>query len=654
MIYRKNKKVGILSFVYCISTILFLMLSLSLITSSNGYKVETWQDYATFDFEQETMVDDNGEEVVTNLISTPEQLAGFFAMQSEENVHADDHTTYFKASSYKLAGNIDLSGRSWSPKNNSNTLDGMSFTIKNLTISNNGNYIGLVAINYGTIKNLYFENVNVTNSKTDGAASGTGAVCGYNSGTIDNVTVLSGTIKGNTYSNNNDRRVGGICGYNKGTITECTNRASVQTGKFLGGIAGVSNGKITNCYNYGSISYPYDNTYPRLGGIVGENESSATLTLCLNWGSVDGYFSTSSKKADISDIRIGGIVGHSSVAVSECGNYGSVSGGYFYASGYGSCYANAAYVGGVVGYCTKGVSYCYNKGYVTGYATQKTSAKTEYSTLGSTAKQFASGVGYFWAYTLYITSGTYTDSKGAGKYKTSTYKSYYYYTYYDNYVAGVAGKCDSTVTSCYNKGTVSGNRTEKVKYYDLYFKWKANSEYRLLIHQDIHYTESYSCANICSSGSTNYSYYSSDVKISKSRSFSASQTYTGDKGTVRTGMYLYSWTKNSAPLNMDQAKNSSWYVHKGFDGADFNTYHNIDARGISNIKLSAQYYSEYIKDKSEVTYYTIYTGFSSTTFTSNGTEGISTYGLNQWNSVSKFAQDSNINGGDPYLKGLYW
>ncbi len=443
MIYKKTNKINIFSWIYSLLIIVFLMFTLSVITSSYGYKIETWQDYATYDFEQEISIDANGEEVITNLISTPEQLAGYFAMQSNSGVHAEDFTDYFNSSnSYKLKNNINLEGRTWTPQSNSGTLDGNFFTIEKLTISYNNSNVGFVSTNYGTIKNIFFKDVSIINAKTDGKSSKTGTVCGYNySGTIDSVTVLSGTIKGNYYNNTNeDRRVGGICGYNYGTITHCINHATINRGKFLGGIAGVSKKKIENCYNYGSVSAPEENQWPRLGGIVGENESGASISLCLNYGEVNSYFTTNNNQPSFGDLRIGGIVGHSSVAVSKCGNYGNVTGGRIKVSGQ-NVDLGKSYVGGVVGYIDNSISDCFNKGSVFSYAPIKEELIYE-------GKQ---------------KSAPYDGGKTNNMYASNLVNKVRRYDYYA-YAGGICARCVNNISYCYNTGTITGG----FRYYEHY------------------------------------------------------------------------------------------------------------------------------------------------------------------------------------------
>ena len=111
-------------------------------------------------------------------------------------------------------------------------------------------------------------------------------------------------------------------------------------------------------------------------------------------------------------------------------------------------------------------------------------------------------------------------------------------------------------------------------------------------------------------------------------------------------MSLSSWTKNKGTGKTDTA----WYI-KSMDSCVYYTYHNIDASSVSSIKLSARYHNTDEK-QTETTYYTISTGISSTTYSEKGTSG--TISLSNLNGDSKWATNSNINGGYPYLKDMYW
>jgi hypothetical protein len=98
---------------------------------------------------------------------------------------------------------------------------------------------------------------------------------------IRNLGVENVNITGRYY-------VGGLVGYNdySGSITSCHATGSVSgTGYvgYVGGLVGYNwDGTLTSCYATGSVSGGYS-----VGGLVGENYSG-TLTFCYATGSVSG------------------------------------------------------------------------------------------------------------------------------------------------------------------------------------------------------------------------------------------------------------------------------------------------------------------------------------------------------------------------------
>ncbi|MGN0692715.1 MAG: GLUG motif-containing protein, partial [Oscillospiraceae bacterium] len=103
---------------------------------------------------------------------------------------------------------------------------------------------------------------------------------GYNSGTIEKLGLVGGSVSGN-------ENVGGICGYNNtGTIKCCYNTAEVNGANNVGGICGYQskngdNGNIENCYNTGKVSG--ENS---VGGICGQ--FFGTVTKCFSSAEVSG------------------------------------------------------------------------------------------------------------------------------------------------------------------------------------------------------------------------------------------------------------------------------------------------------------------------------------------------------------------------------
>ena len=137
--------------------------------------------------------------------------------------------------------------------------------------------------NAGSVSGLEYvggvSGINYTGSITDcyniGSVSGSegnvGGVNGYNDGGTITNSYNAGSVSGT------ERYVGGVSGYNsKGTITNCYNVGSVSGSGYVGGVNGWNKGIITNCYNTGSVS----GTGVNVGGVIGRNESNATITNC--------------------------------------------------------------------------------------------------------------------------------------------------------------------------------------------------------------------------------------------------------------------------------------------------------------------------------------------------------------------------------------
>ena len=228
----------------------------------------------------------SGEEGTPYLIENGEQLA-FLAQQVNENGET------YAGVYFKLTDDIDLGGREWTPisyggydKNDNliketkfeGTFDGAGFTISNLAITENGanKHTGLFGRSSGTIKNLYLDNANIE------SYNGIGAICAYNSGTIEACGVLSGTLK---TAGNNGGNVGGICEDNSGTISKCYNLADIVGGSENGGICANNNAAavIKDCYNGGGIAAASGISN---GGISAKN--SGEISRCFNFGKLGG------------------------------------------------------------------------------------------------------------------------------------------------------------------------------------------------------------------------------------------------------------------------------------------------------------------------------------------------------------------------------
>ena len=175
--------------------------------------------------------------------------------------------------------------------------DGNNYFIKNLLINNiytiNAPGIGLFAYNYGTIKNIGLENININvefKPELGSATAFIGGLVGRNEGDISNVYT-----KGNIYSistgENNYReiRTGGICGQiTSGKLENSYNTAKITTDgnpveSSIGGCVGTlsTDALLQNSYNIGDVKQYNNNAGIGVGGIVGDiSQVSATLLNC--------------------------------------------------------------------------------------------------------------------------------------------------------------------------------------------------------------------------------------------------------------------------------------------------------------------------------------------------------------------------------------
>ena len=214
------------------------------------------------------------------------------------------------------------------------------------------------------------------------------------SSVIQNVGLVGGTVSGNT-------AVGGLVGYNGGTVSNSYATGSVSGTSEVAGLVGENGGTVSNSYATGSVVS--GNYY--LGGLVGVN--AGTVSNSYATGSVsDGEF-------------LGGLVGYNSGTITNSYATGSVSG--------------SDYVGGLVGFNNTGGTV--SNSYATG------------SVYGSPYNSYYLGGLVGWNYTGAMVSNSYaTGSVSAGS-----------ANYVGNYVGGLLGENDGTVSNSYAMATVSGS-----------------------------------------------------------------------------------------------------------------------------------------------------------------------------------------------------
>ncbi len=292
----------------------------------------------------------------------------------------------------------------WNPADGvfTGVFDGDGHVISGLYVNRPaGNGVGLLgnASHGATVRNLTVVNAYVLGSYFVGGIVG----ATYNATISD--CVFHGTVMGT-----GDQYVGGITGGcdHESEIRNCTNYGTVVSyGENAGGITGSSdNSNVSNCANYGDVTGS-DET----GGIVGSSEFDS-ISNCVNHGTVSGNVvggiagsgsysfidscvNYGAVKKEGSDYRpAGGIVGNSRpkyydfsrAAVSDCINYGTVTGRWHVGGIVGNSYYSESYpdlvsvercenfgavsgtkkVGGIVGQTVHTTVDCCNAANVTG------------------------------------------------------------------------------------------------------------------------------------------------------------------------------------------------------------------------------------------------------------------------------------------------
>jgi filamentous hemagglutinin family protein len=203
------------------------------------------------------------------------------------------------AGNYALANDIDLTGVAFTPIGPSGngftgTFNGLGNIVSNLTISSTTTPAGLFAINSGTI-----ENVGIIGGSITGAAGlPVGALVGLNNGNISNVY--------STATVNGGEETGGLVGWSIGTgnIADAYATGSVNGAgsNFAGGLVGENQGTIADAYATGSVA---GSPGSGAGGLVGLNDVG-TISNAYAAGPVSGAAN-----------ETGGFVGVNGAAISS-------------------------------------------------------------------------------------------------------------------------------------------------------------------------------------------------------------------------------------------------------------------------------------------------------------------------------------------------
>ncbi|MBQ6676890.1 MAG: S-layer homology domain-containing protein [Clostridia bacterium] len=293
-------------------------------------------------------------------------------------------------------------------------------------------------------------------SKNTGSVSGTASVGGV-------AGVIQGTVRdceNNGAVVGSEDGVGGVVGYSRqgSVVSGCKNLKAITAGtNMTAGIVGANKGEISDCVNEGTVT---GGSYHSIGGIVGDNSSSGTLTGCsnkakissnnsdiagvvgVNHGTVNGCSNAAAVTG--SSTAIGGIIGENNGGtISNCANTGSVTG----RSG------TKAYTGGIVGYGNGSITGCTNGGAINAgegiggiagffYGSSIDGCINSGSVVGMSG--VAGG----------IAGGIYNNSNVLNCSNTSAV-----YAPGKDDVGGIIGVAsnNNTVTNCTNTGNVTGN-----------------------------------------------------------------------------------------------------------------------------------------------------------------------------------------------------
>ena len=257
----------------------------------------------------------------------------------------------FNNKSFTLASDIDAtgtagwnSGAGYLPITASSgfAFDGANHTIDGLTIASAQSPAGLFGfIQTGaTVSNLNLAHVNI------GATGNTmflGALAGDNSGTVNNVHVLSGSVSGGLYSGIG---AGGLVGQNESIISGSSAAVAVTVGNAAsqssintsGGLVGTNLGTITTSSASGDVSGGA-NVY--VGGLVGQNG-----LLNFGTGAITSSFATGKVTVTGLNSAAGGLAGSNAAGsiITDSQATGAVAG-----SANGSDTQSRIVAGGLVG-----------------------------------------------------------------------------------------------------------------------------------------------------------------------------------------------------------------------------------------------------------------------------------------------------------------
>ena len=200
------------------------------------------------------------------------------------------------------SGALWRGGYGWNPiPSYSGTLDGKGFNVTKLMFRNTANSGAIFQGLTGTIKNLGFIDVNLTETSNYQM----GVLTNGNSGTIDRC-FLTGNVTGTNY-------IAGLTVTNNGIINNSWSALNMNCAGYCGQIATTNNNIIQNSYSAGNITGA---TYQYIGGISGTHQG----------GSITNCYSTTFINSTGGGYYMGGIAGNNQAPISNCYSSGNISG----------------------------------------------------------------------------------------------------------------------------------------------------------------------------------------------------------------------------------------------------------------------------------------------------------------------------------------
>lgn len=316
-------------------------------------------------------------------------------------------------------------------------------------VSGSADYLGLFGQNSGTITELRLTAPNVTYTARPGRGSvrAVGAVCGYDTGSLQNVTVDGDAVVTVDLSQAEHRSIGGLVGLAEpadgrvlsGLSMAGTVNGTVKSGATTAGAAGIGgivgylsltpDRQLADSENLANVTGDF-----RVGGVAGyvmDNANSTgaapstvSLTNCANQGLVLG--------ADSDSDYVGGIAGYTDGAILDrCTSRSGRSTGFAYSADQTNL-LQGSYVGGIVGYS--------NNSYIRDCATQ------------------ADGYILGGSYVGGIAGGLAGSTQESIQHQAVSVTANASYVIGNDYVGGIVGENtgNSSIENCVNTGVVAG------------------------------------------------------------------------------------------------------------------------------------------------------------------------------------------------------